>query len=314
MRGLFGRRRCAPAAGEHVLITGGSKGLGLELARLYAARGCKVTVVARSQPDLDAALDQLRAAAPAGGAAPPVLQALSADTCDAAKLKRAFEQAEAQAGPIELLICNAGFSVPGLFIEQGPDVFERTMRVNYLGTVNSVQAALPGMLARRSGRVVLVASMLGVLGFAGYCSYAPTKWALRGLADCLRNELQGTGVGVSVAYPPDTDTPGYQVEMESKPALCKAVNSALGSELFPAAKVAGVLVGGIDAGAYHLPSPDVGQNLLVALMTGLSPKRFWLPVHVVLGPVMPLVSSVFAWVADRAARRHNQEHGMPPSK
>lgn len=86
MRGLFGRRRCAPAAGEHVLITGGSKGLGLELARLYAARGCKVTVVARSQPDLDAALDQLRAAAPAGGAAPPVLQALSADTCDAAKV------------------------------------------------------------------------------------------------------------------------------------------------------------------------------------------------------------------------------------
>ena len=174
---------------------------------------------------------------------------------------------------------------------------------------------------------------------------------MRGLADCLRNELQGTGVAVSVAYPPDTggwwrgeggggggaplrrpwqcanselrppgrhaaDTPGYAIENESKPALCKAVNDAMGSQLFtsdqarpaathdrgtkraalaapsgrrmwrlrhahrvptdwpccPAAtlpQVARVLLRGIEAGVYHLPSPDLGQNLLVSAMTSL---------------------------------------------
>ncbi|KAI7846394.1 hypothetical protein COHA_000105 [Chlorella ohadii] len=310
------RRRGARrlGGGTHVLITGGSKGLGLALARLCVQRGCSVTVVARSQPDLDAALQQLREAAQAGGAehAGQRLQALSADTADPDKLKAVFAEAERAAGPIDVLICNAGFSVPGLFVEQGPEVHERQMRVNYLGTVHTVQAALPGMLERRQGRMLLVASTLSILGLAGYASYAPSKWAVRGLADCLHNELQGTGVHISVAYPPDTDTPGYATEMETKPALCKAVNAALGSELFSAEKVAQALLGGIERGDYHLPSPDLGQNLLVSAMTGLSPKRFWLPLQVLLGPILPLATSLFGWIGDRAARRHNAAHGMPP--
>ncbi|PRW45034.1 short-chain dehydrogenase [Chlorella sorokiniana] len=315
LMGLWRRRGARRlAAGTHVLITGGSKGLGLALARQCAQRGCSVTVVARSQPDLDAALQQLREAAVAGGAerAGQRLQALSADTADPAKLKKMLAEAESTAGPVNVLICNAGFSAPGLFVEQGPEVHERQMRVNYLGTVHTVQAALPGMLERRQGRIVLVASTMAVLGFAGYSSYAPSKWAVRGLADCLHNELQGTGVHISVAYPPDTDTPGYATEMETKPALCKAVNAALGSELFSAEKVAKALLGGIEAGNYHLPSPDFGQNLLVSSMTGLSPKRFWLPLEMLLGPFMPLITSLFGWIADRAARRHNEAHGMPP--
>ncbi|KAL4449376.1 hypothetical protein ABPG77_007020 [Micractinium sp. CCAP 211/92] len=319
----LGRRGSRLRGGAHVLITGGSKGLGLELSRLCAARGCSVTLVARNQKDLDAALLELQAAAAAAttqgkrgsssSSTPgPKLQALSADTADPAKVKAAVEQAEQAAGPIEVLICNAGLSVPGLFLEQPPEVFERQMRVNYLGTVHTIQAALPGMLRRRAGRVVLVTSGLAIVGFAGYCSYAPTKWALRGLADSLRNELLGTGVEVSIAYPPDMDTPGYAAENETKPALCNAVNKALGNELFPPEKVARCLLGGIERGAYHLPTPDLGLNMLVANMTALSPKRFFLPFQVLLGPILPLASSLFGWIADSAARKHNKAHGMPP--
>ncbi|KAL4448139.1 hypothetical protein ABPG75_005358 [Micractinium tetrahymenae] len=324
----LGRRGSRLGGGTHVLITGGSKGLGLELGRLCAARGCSVTLVARNQKDLDAALLELQAAAAtaagrgrrgsssgdgAGSTTPtPKLQALSADTADPAKLRAVVEQAEQAAGPIEVLICNAGLSVPGLFIEQDPEVFEHQMRVNYLGTVNTVQAVLPGMLRQRRGRVVVVTSGLAILGFAGYCSYAPTKWALRGLADCLRNELLGTGVEVSIAYPPDMDTPGYAIEMETKPELCNAVNKAMGNEVFPPDKVARCLLGGIERGAYHLPTPDLGLNMLVASMTSLSPKRFFLPFQVLLGPILPLASALFGWIADRTARKHNKAHGMPP--
>eukprot|EP00966_Prymnesium_polylepis_P177995 4121675-Prymnesium_polylepis.1 len=68
------------------------------------------------------------------------------------------------------------------------------MDLNYLGTVRCIKAVLPQMVARRSGQVIIVASGAAVVSFMGYSSYAPTKWALRGLADALRNELCGLGV------------------------------------------------------------------------------------------------------------------------
>lgn len=105
-------------------------------------------------------------------------------------------------------------------------------------------------------------------------------------------------------------------------------------------QVAGLLLRGIERGKYHLPSADFGQNLLVSGMTSLrcrcvaarmnaafaaalhhksilmpcSPKRFPLAIHVLLGPILPLATSVFGWIADRTATRHNRVHGMPPGK
>lgn len=174
--------------GKHVLITGGSKGLGLSLAKEFVRKGCHVTVVARAQADLLAALQSLDELATSMSLAVKV-QALSADTASAEELHRAFETAEKVAGPVDILFCNAGLSKPGLFIEQPIEDFERTMQVNYVGTLRTIKCALPGMLQRRSGHIVITTSVLSVLGFAGYSSYAPSKWALRGLADCLHNEV-----------------------------------------------------------------------------------------------------------------------------
>lgn len=141
------------------------------------------------------------------------------------------------------------------------------------------------------------------IGFAGFSSYAPSKWAVRGLADCLRSELLSTGVSVHVAYPPDTDTPGYEKESATKPPECHAASRAAGDVLYSADVVAAKIVHGLAKGAYHLPSPDLGQNFLVAGMAGLSPRALCLPLDVLLAPVIAIAMRVFGWVIDRAARK-----------
>jgi len=174
--------------GSHVLITGGSKGLGLALARQFIKRGCDVTVLARNTGELLAALQNLETYSKSLGLSPKI-QAISADVTSSDDLAKAFATAETSSGPVEIVVCNAGLSIPGLFIERNIDDFQNQMNVNYFGTVRTIKCALPGMLARRQGRIMITTSMVAVLGFAGYGSYAPTKWALRGLADCLHNEV-----------------------------------------------------------------------------------------------------------------------------
>ena len=119
------------------------------------------------------------------------------------------------------MVCAAGAAYPGYFLEQDLAIFERTMRLNYLGSVFTAKAAVPAMVARSSGHLILISSGAAAASFLGYSSYAPTKFAVRGLADALRNELCGTGVRVSVAYPPDTDTPGFEQENKTKPPECR---------------------------------------------------------------------------------------------
>lgn len=112
-------------------------------------------------------------------------------------------------GPIDILICNAGVAHPGRFLDIDAEVYRSQMEVNYLGCVWSVKEVAPGMVERGSGSIVLISSAAGVVGIAGYSAYSPTKWALRGFADCLRMEMKAHGVGVHIAYPPDMVTPGY---------------------------------------------------------------------------------------------------------
>ena len=219
-------------AGAHVLVTGGSSGIGLAVAQEAAARGAVVTVLARTRSKLVSAVDSLDSARAAAGsdhttASPHGFEC--ADVTDPAAVEAACAAAVAARGPISVLVACAGAAQPGYFLDQTSSVFERSMQLNYLGVVNAVKAVTPAMCERGEGRIVLVASGAAVVSFIGYSSYAPTKWALRGFGDALRNELVGFdraaggngaragGVRVHIAYPPDTQTPGFDLENESKP-------------------------------------------------------------------------------------------------
>ena len=119
---------------------------------------------------------------------------------------------------VQVLINCAGTSVSGAFDEVVEEAFEDMYRVNVLGSVFPTRAVLPLMKRQRAGAIVFVSSQAGQVGLWGYTAYAASKFALRGLAQALQMEVHPFNIFVSVAYPPDTDTPGFQVEELSKPA------------------------------------------------------------------------------------------------
>ncbi|KAL3137822.1 hypothetical protein ABBQ38_005078 [Trebouxia sp. C0009 RCD-2024] len=291
-------------SGKHVIVTGGSEGLGYCLACAFYEKGCRVTILARTQSKLDQALSNLRELnLAAGGQA----QALPADVTNFEQINAAVQKAEATFGPCDIIICNAGATEPGRVEDLPASVFHRLMTINYLGVVHSVKAVLPGMLQNRSGHISFVSSSMGLIGFAGYSAYAPTKWAVRGLADTLRNELQGSGVSVSVGFPADMRGASYAQEELIKPEECKAISKAVGSVYEPE-QVAKKIVYGIERGRYLLPSPDVLQDwFLMDATASWSVRSLPVLVSSVLAPLIPLVMLVFTKFIDRIVRQHRQK-------
>uniref|UniRef100_A0A7S0IX00 Ketoreductase domain-containing protein n=1 Tax=Calcidiscus leptoporus TaxID=127549 RepID=A0A7S0IX00_9EUKA len=195
IRRLFFLRR-RPLNGKHVLVTGGSSGIGKELARTLLHKSARVTLLARTESKLKEAADELRSSCAAAGVAVPSIAYVCADIAQQAALSEAISQATTVHGSIDVLICNAGSATPGLFLDMPVETFAKQMDVNYLGTLRCIKAVTPSMVQRGDGQVIIVASACAVVSFLGYSSYAPTKFALRGLADALRNELIGFGVSV----------------------------------------------------------------------------------------------------------------------
>jgi 3-dehydrosphinganine reductase len=202
--------------GAHVVITGGSSGIGLATARTVVARGARVSLLARDAARLSAAAASVAAAATA-----------SVDVADAAALRAALDDVVAQAGPCDVLVTAAGSAHPGYFDQLDDEVFRQQMEVDYFGTLHAVRAVVPSMIERGHGHVVTISSTAGLIGVFGYSAYAPAKYAVRGLAETLRSELAPHGIVVACAYPPDTRTPGFDAEHALKPPETERISAAI---------------------------------------------------------------------------------------
>ncbi|HLT36972.1 MAG TPA: SDR family NAD(P)-dependent oxidoreductase, partial [Enhygromyxa sp.] len=112
---------------------------------------------------------------------------------------------------------------PAAMLDTPPELFDEIMRVNYFGTVHVTRALLPGMIETGGGQIAIVSSLAGMIGIYGYSAYSASKFALVGFAECLRQDLLAHGIGVSVAFPPDTDTPMLADENRIKPAQTQAI-------------------------------------------------------------------------------------------
>ncbi|MBS1837038.1 MAG: SDR family oxidoreductase [Actinobacteria bacterium] len=253
----------------HVIITGGSEGIGRAMASSAIRRGATVSLIARRPDRLEAA---------AAGLGPSVRWAV-ADVADRDALTRAVDDLVARSGPCDVMIANAGYSLPGRFWELPASEFRAEMDVNYLGAVNAVAAVLPAMRRRRRGHLCFVSSTAGLLGVYGFSAYSPTKFALRGLAESLRSELVADDIAVSVLYPPDTDTPGFARENEVKPAETAAISGTI--------------------------RPKPPRHVAEKALAGIERDRFTIcadPMTAALARGAGLLAPVIRWTMDRQVR------------
>jgi uncharacterized protein len=178
-----------------VVITGASSGIGRATALEMARRGANVVLGARRADRLEAVAVECRTLG---------VRAITVPT-DVTKVEDCRRLIEA-AGSVDVLVNNAGFAIFGAIAEANADELRGMMDTNYFGTVHCTQAVLPQMLARRSGTIVNVASITGLMGFARMSGYCATKFALVGFTEAVRDEVLGNGVKVALVCPGTTDT------------------------------------------------------------------------------------------------------------
>jgi 3-dehydrosphinganine reductase len=234
------------------LITGGSSGIGLALAKKFAAQGAHVWTLGRDPAKLNSACQEITAARKDPGQR---VGALNADVSNLEQVTDVLHDFVNAHGAPDLVVNSAGIAHPGHFAELSLDIFRAQMEVNYFGTLYVNKILLPAMIEHGSGYIVNISSIAGFLGAYGYSAYGPTKFAIRGLSDSMRYELKEHGIKVSVVFPPDTQTPQLEYENKYKPALTYEVDKA--NKTMTAEAVADAIVKGITRDRYIItPGSD----------------------------------------------------------
>lgn len=260
-----------PISIRHAVITGGSSGIGRAIACRLAHAGAHISIIARTPATLEAAKGEIEAARQHSN---QKVLTLSADVAQREQAEQAIEGAIAQLGPPDWLITCAGMARPGYFQDIPLEVFEQTMAVNYFGALYCIRAALPAMSKSGSKRrhIHLVSSGAGLIGLYGYTPYCPSKFAVRGLAESLRGELKPIGIGVSVSYPPDTDTPQLAAETQTKPPETQQITAT--AKLWSPEDVAYEIVTGIQQQRFAI-TPGLEMSVLSRLHSPLAPLLNW---------------------------------------
>ncbi len=187
-----------------IAITGASSGIGRALALRCASRGDAVAVCARRSDRLERVADEIRAA---GGRA----LAIRADVRCLSDVERFVDAAVDAFGALDIMVCNAGFGIAGAIDEVTPEQMRELMDVNYMGTFYAARTAMPRFRAQGRGHVIVISSIVGRRGVPYMGAYAATKFAQVGMAECLRAELAGSNIHVTVVYPVSTETEFFDV-------------------------------------------------------------------------------------------------------
>jgi len=256
--------------GKHCLVTGGSQGLGLELARLLVTQGAHVSIVARDQSRLDAAIRTLESSRTSDG---QIIRAYSFDLTDPDQAAAAIDAASAAhegVPPHAFLLC-AGAAKPGFFLDQTSEDLRAGLDTAYWVQAYTAHAAARSLVRSRTAsgaKIVFVGSLLSYFSLIGYSPYTPAKHALRGLADTLRSELQVYGTEVQLYVPPTLYTQHLENENKTKPKITLKIEERDGG-LQPEVAAKHMLEG-IVRGDAHVTG-DFITNVARASTTGATP-------------------------------------------
>ncbi len=238
-----------------VYITGGSSGIGLATAGLLAERGANIVIFARDEKKMKRAVKEIEKRRPDRSR---TVGMMTMDVSNPRDVARAIDRAVKSFGAPDVLIASAGIGAADVFENIPARTFDALMKTNVYGVRETVAAALPHMKGR-GGHMVLVSSEAGLIGMYGYTAYAASKYAVVGLAECLRAEFRRHKIAVSVVCPPEVKTPFLEWETATIPPETRMVKSFAG--LLTPEVVARATVRGIRRGKF-LIIPGVMARLL----------------------------------------------------
>lgn len=233
--------------GKIAIVTGGSSGIGKAIACQLAEKGMDVWLVAQRKDILETARKEVEGHRLNSS---QKIGIVSADISELNQARMVVEHVSEMSGPTDLLVNSAGVTHPGYIQDLDISIFQWMMEVNYFGTVYMTKEVLPAMMKRGSGYLLNISSLVGAVSGFGYSAYGASKSAVRGFSEALRMELVLHGIGTSIVYPSDTDTPQLEYENRFKPFETKALANLTGA--MTAEDVAKVIVRGIERGRFKI--------------------------------------------------------------
>ncbi len=236
-----------PFKGKWAIISGGSKGIGKATAKIFVQLGGNVCIVARNLETLNIAAEEIKSLKVEES---QLVEVMSCDMSSMEQVNRLFNEHIKEFGVPDYLFNIVGISYPNYTDKLTIDDYKLHMDTNYYGQLNAILTLLPYYMEQKEGYFVNMSSLAGYIGLMGYAAYTPTKFAIVGLSEVLRNEYKQYNIKVSIIYPPDTDTFGLHEEAKTRPEELNIIAERAG--LMQPDKVAEIIIKGIMKEKFHI--------------------------------------------------------------
>jgi 3-dehydrosphinganine reductase len=235
--------------GKLVIITGGSSGVGKELAQRLVQRGASLALLARDEKKLRSVAAELEPAGRAASRASRVWT-FACDVTDCRAVEKTMSAIAATAGSPDILINSAGILREGYFEKLSLETFREIMDTNFFGTLHCIRAVLPLFKAKGGGRIVNLSSMAGLVGCFGYSAYCSSKYAVTGLTNTLRSEFKPRNIRFHLVCPPEFDSPMVDALNVDRTPENRAIVNTLPT--LKAGPVADAILHGIEKEQYEI--------------------------------------------------------------